>query len=51
MERAILLDKDNENNWFPSHGESKQGKRPKLPWDFEGSYVQLENQYFLDTFL
>ncbi|EFP89902.2 uncharacterized protein PGTG_16190 [Puccinia graminis f. sp. tritici CRL 75-36-700-3] len=30
----------------PVHGGSRPGKRPNRPWDFEGSYQRLYNQYF-----
>jgi hypothetical protein len=31
IETSTLLDEDNEHKAIPSHGGSKQGKRPNLP--------------------
>jgi hypothetical protein len=42
----ILLDDNEEEIEFPSHGGSHPGKQPNRPCDFEGSYNKLMQHYF-----
>ena len=53
LECATILF-DNERNiedGLPSHGGSRPGKKPNIPQDFEGSYLQLHHHYFSDNCL
>ena len=48
LECATILF-DNERNiedGLLSHGGSRPGKKPNIPQDFEGSYLQLHHHYF-----